>query len=78
MNTRFTDICASSLRIWLDGGANMPTKAELPKLAEAVEELLFAYTTLRQRTETLSEVLIDAAAHGMVLRQINEAKEPTR
>lgn len=54
----------------------MPTKAELPKLAEAVEELLFAYTTLRQRTETLSEVLIDAAAHGMVLRQINEAKEP--
>jgi hypothetical protein len=63
------------MRRWIDEGAKMPTKAELPHLAECVNELLFAYTTLRQRTETLSAVLIDAAAHGMVLREDIKAKK---
>lgn len=76
MNTRFTDICTAALRRWLDEDAKMPTKAELPKMAECVEELLFAYTTLRQRTETLSAVLIDAAAHGMVMREAIERDKP--
>ena len=33
-------------------------------------------TTLRQRTETLSAVLIDAAAHGMVMREAIERDKP--
>jgi hypothetical protein len=75
MNTKCTDICSAAIRRWLDEGAKMPTKAELPHLVECVNELLFAYTTLRQRTETLSAVLIDAAAHGMVLREDIKAKK---
>ena len=75
MNTRLTDISIAALRRWLEEESPMPTKAELPKLSQCVEELLLAYTTLRQRVDTLSAVLIDAAAHGMVLREA--VKSPT-